>query len=433
MRQSSPQRPEWRAIGLRILQVNKYFYPHAGSETVLFQTRSLLARRGHEVVDFAMDHPRNVESPQAEYFAPWREYTNPEQGRVDRARSALSSVYSLAARRQIARLLDDHRPDVAHLHVIYHQLTLSIVDELHARGIPTVMTLHDYKIGCPAYVLYRDGQRCSLCTTGPVENVVVHRCIKGSLAASALAAVEARLVRTRRLYDKIDVFIAPSRFAAGVATDTGIPASRVHVVPNFLSDDEVAASQQRVAEAPRFLFAGRLEGVKGVADLLQVFSRDDPSLGTLVIAGAGGELEDQVREAARNHPSIEYLGRLTRDEVRAQLASTRAAILPSRWDENYPMSLLEARAASVPVIATRRGGLPDMVADGHDGYLVEAADPDALRTAVQALAADSELALRMGRHGHERFLATNTEGVHYEGLMQAYGAAAALSKSRLGH
>lgn len=409
---------------MRILQIHKFFYPHAGSETVLFHTRDLLSAGGHEIIDFAMEHPKNVESPYDKFFAPRREYTDGSRNALLRGRDAISSVYSLAARTRLRDLLTQAKPDIAHIHLIYHQLTMSIVDELAQAGVPMVMTLHDYKIGCPAYVLYRDGHPCHDCTTGAVYNVVRHKCIKGSRSASSLAAMEAALSRLAGKYDKIDAFICPSEFVGSVAIEAGIPSERIHVIPNFLPDDEVGQLVPSLAERPRFLFAGRLEEVKGIGDLLEAFRGEDLTLGTLVIAGAGGGLEGRVEEAAKELTNVEYLGRLSRDEVIDQLRHSRAAILPSRWDENCPMSILEARALGIPVIVSDLGGLPEMVTDEVDGKVVRAGDIAALRTAIRELAADRGLAETFGRVGHERFRRDNAAAVHYKALMRAYRAAA---------
>jgi glycosyltransferase involved in cell wall biosynthesis len=408
---------------MRVLHVHKFFYPNAGAETAMFHTRTLLLEHGHEVIDFAMEHPRNVDSSYSDYFAPRRDYTDGDRPLVYRTRDALSSVYSISARRRLQRLLDDFRPDIVHMHLVYHQLTLSVVDEIAARGLPSVMTLHDYKIGCPAYELYREGRPCTLCTTGPVENVVRHRCLKGSLPASLLAAAEARLARTRGSYAKIDGYIAPSRFAGEIAIATGIDPAAVHVVPNFLPAEEIGEPVAELAEAPRFFFAGRLQAVKGVREILDAFAEADPALGTLVLAGAGGELEGEVEAAAARLPNVEYLGRLPREEVFAQLRASRAILMPVRWHENNPMSLLEARAIGVPVICTDLGGLPDMVGDGEDGFVIPPGDVGALREAIRKLAADRPLAEAMGRRGRERLLRDNTPAVHYDRLMGAYAAA----------
>jgi glycosyltransferase involved in cell wall biosynthesis len=375
------------------------------------------------VVDFAMEHPDNLASSNSRHFAPRRDYVDRSRPLPSRARDALSSVYSLSARLKLRKLLEEERPDIAHMHIIYHQLTLSIVDELVRQKIPSVMTLHDYKIGCPAYVMYRDGKPCSLCTTGPVENALVHRCVKGSRAASLLAAVEARAARIRGSYRKIDAYVAPSGFAGRVAIAAGVDPGAVHVIPNFLPASEIGDPISELEGSPRFFFAGRLEEVKGVREMLDAYASGDPRLGKLVLAGAGGELEDEVRAVAAQASNIEYLGRLEREDVLAQMRRSRALLVPSRWHENNPMSLLEARAIGVPVICTDMGGLPEMVDDGIDGLVVTRASVAELSGAIARLAENPWLALDMGRKGNIRFLKENTSEVHYERLMSAYEAA----------
>jgi glycosyltransferase involved in cell wall biosynthesis len=145
----------------------------------------------------------------------------------------------------------------------------------------------------------------------------------------------------------------------------------------------------------------------------------------LVLAGAGGELEGEVEAASAKAGNIEYLGRLSRRQVFAQLRDSRAILMPVRWHENNPMSLLEARAIGVPVICTSLGGLPEMVTDGEDGLVVEAGEVNPLRDAIRRLAADRKLAEQMGRLGHQRLLRDNTSGVHYERLMAVYDSAIA--------
>ncbi len=425
-------RQQFERAFVRILQIHKFFYPHAGSETVLFHTRDLLKANGHEVIDFAMTHPSNVESHYREFFAPRREYTDRSRPLISRGVDAVSSVYSLSARSCLRRLLERVKPDIVHMHIIYHQLTMSIVDELARAEIPMVMTLHDYKIGCPAYVLYRDGHPCHDCTRGAVHNVVRHRCIKGSAPASVLAGIEAAFSRLARKYNKIDAYVCPSAFAGKVAIEAGIAADRIHVIPNFLPENEIGQPVASLAESPRFFFAGRLEEVKGIDDLLEAFDAADPSMGTLVIAGAGGELEGKVRQAAAERGNVEYLGRLSREQVLQELRQSRAAVLPSRWDENNPMSVLEARTLGVPVIVSDRGGLPEMVSDGVDGKVVGAGDVSALRAAIKGLAADRPTAEAFGRSGYRRFCDANTAPVHYRALMGAYAAAAGRHPARAG-
>lgn len=403
-----------------VLQVNKFFHPRAGAETAFLQTRDLLREHGHEVVDFAMRHPANLASPYARHFAPPRSYDG--RGRLDRRiRDAASSVYSRRVRASLGALLDERTPDVAHLHNVYHQLTLSVVDELARRRVPMVLTLHDWKIACPAYTLFTEGAPCRRCVRGSVANAVVHRCVKGSVLASGVAAAEAALARHRGTYQKIQRFIAPSRFAVDVAGMSGVEPRRIAHVPNFLTDVELSATVAPGPREPVLLYAGRLDATKGIRQLLDAIARvSAPAV--LRIAGSG-ELEGEVRAAAARDPRIEYLGRVERAELLAQLDRARAVVLPSVWEDNGPLAILEAQARGAALVVTDRGGPPEFVRDGESGLIVPAEDVAALAEAMQRLVADPQLAQRLGQAGRQDVQSQHNAARHYERLLSVYSEA----------
>lgn len=403
-----------------VLQVNKFFHPRAGAETAFLQTRDLLREHGHEVVDFAMRHPANLASPYARHFAPPRSYDG--GGRLDRRiRDAASSVYSRRVRASLGALLDERTPDVAHLHNVYHQLTLSVVDELARRRVPMVLTLHDWKIACPAYTLFTEGAPCRRCVRGSVANAVVHRCVKGSVLASSVAAAEAALARHRGTYGKIQRFIAPSHFAVDVAGMSGVEPRRIAHVPNFLTDVELSATAAPGPREPVLLYAGRLDATKGIRQLLDAIARvSAPAV--LRIAGSG-ELEDEVRAAAARDPRIEYLGRIERAELLAQLDRARAVVLPSVWEDNGPLAILEAQARGAALVVTDRGGPPEFVRDGESGLIVPAEDVAALAEAMQLLVEDPQLAQRLGQAGRQDVQAQHSAARHYERLLSVYSEA----------
>jgi glycosyltransferase involved in cell wall biosynthesis len=403
-----------------VLQVNKFFHPRAGAETAFLQTRDLLREHGHEVVDFAMRHPANLASPYARHFAPPRSYDG--GGRLDRRiRDAASSVYSRRVRASLGALLDECTPDVAHLHNVYHQLTLSVVDELARRRVPMVLTLHDWKIACPAYTLFTEGAPCRRCVRGSVANAVVHRCVKGSVLASSVAAAEAALARHRGTYGKIQRFIAPSRFAVDVAGMSGVEPRRVAHVPNFLTDVELSATAPPGPRDPVLIYAGRLDATKGIRQLLDAIARVS-ARAVLRIAGSG-ELEGEVRAAAARDPRIEYLGRVERAELLAQLDRARAVVLPSVWEDNGPLAILEAQARGAALVVTDRGGPPEFVRDGESGLIVPAEDVAALAGAMQRLVADPQLAQRLGQAGRQDVQAQHNAARHYERLLSVYSEA----------
>ncbi len=405
---------------MHVLQINKFLYGKGGAETVMFRTADLLRAHEHTVSFFAMQDSHNMPCAESEYF-PRGRYYGREHGLPRRARDAAASIYSVDARRALRRLLQKRRPDVAHLHNIYHQLTLSVVDELAAQGIPIVMTLHDYKPVCPNYMVYTNGEPCHRCVGGHPGHAVVHRCIKGSRAASAIAVTEALFVRARRLYGRVDAFIAPSRHLAGLMVEGGLPAKQMHVLPNFVADGQFCDGDSPVDRRnPTILFVGRLEEVKGVRVLLAAARLAGADL-EIAIAG-DGPLKEEVEDASKEGV-VRYLGRQTWGQIAMHMDRSRAVVVPSLWEENCPMVVLEAGARACPVIASDRGGLTELVNDGEDGLLFPAGDSAALAAAMLQVGLDSSLAVRFGMARHTRTAAQNTSSAHLDALLGIYRVA----------
>jgi glycosyltransferase involved in cell wall biosynthesis len=402
---------------MRILHAHKYLRPYSGAETAFLHTRELLAANGHEVIDFSMKDPRNEPSEFEKFFAPPRSFEGPS--RVDRRlRDGLNAIYSVSARKALSRLLDEQRPDVAHLHSVYHQLSLSIVDELSARGIPIVMTLHDYKIACPSYTLFTEGAPCRRCVHGSPVNAIVHRCLQHSVAVSALAAAEAAVVRARKTYHRVALFLTPSRFVGSVAEAAGMPRHKVRFMPYFLPDEELQMPVVTGHREPTFLFGGRLTETKGVGQMLRAFERTQ-TRASLKVAGFG-PLADEVKAAAARDARITYLGALPRRRLLEELSSARALLLPSVWEDNCPLVMLESQARATPVIGSNRGGPPEFIRDQVDGRVVDPTDVEALSRAIEELAQDGDKAAEFGHRARERLVAEHNAADHYAALLNAY-------------
>lgn len=374
--------------------------------------------RGIDVVDFSVQHPDNWDSPYAKYFAPPRDI-GPDAGAVTLARNGLNAVYSLAARRALSRLLDDEPVDLAHVHSFHHYLSGSVIDELAERQIPIVMTLHDYKIACPSWTLFTEGEICRRCVGGSVRHVVAHRCVRNSLPASTLVATESALLRSRKTFHSIDLFLAPSEFVGSLAVESGIPESRVRHVPLFIPDADMAVADNKDVRPPTLLYGGRIDPTKGIRELISAFTTVE-SEAQLRIAGTG-PLEGFVREAADRDGRITYLGKLPRPEWLQELAQARAMIVPSIWEDNAPVVLLEAAARATPVIGSSRGGVPELVLEGESGTVVDPTDVAALTERMEFILVDGERARRLGDGARAMFDGGFTETHHFEKLHRAYG------------
>jgi len=402
---------------VRVLQVNKFLYGGAGAETVMFRTADLLRSNGHTVSFFAMSDPRNVPCAEAQFFPPGR-YYGPPHSSLRQAHSAIASIYSLQSRKALRRLLAASRPDIAHLHNVYHQLTLSVLDELAAHDIPIVLTVHDYKPVCPSYLAYTDHAPCRRCVTGHPGHVIAHRCIKGSRAASAVAAVEALFTRAHGSYDRVDAFVVPSKHCLGILVEGGLAADRMHFIPNFVADEQFRASEAlRPQRTPMALFIGRLEETKGIEVLLAVARRVSTAI-EIVIVGEGA-LQHQVEDAHRNG-IVRYLGRCGWTEIAGLMDHACALVVPSLWEENCPMVVLEAGARGCPVVASDRGGLTELVDHGRDGLLFPAGDANALAELLLGLIGTEGLPERLGRVRYLRTAKHYTARAYLDSLMHVY-------------
>jgi len=390
---------------MRVLQVNKFLYPKGGAEIVCLGLVEQLRAAGHEVRLFGMRDPRNPPGPDDDCYPHAVDY-HARRGPLRKAAEALRTIYGLRARRGMASLLDRWRPDVIHAHNIYHQLTPSILAPARARRVPVLLTLHDYKLACPVYTFLREGQVCEECLGRLPMPLLRHRCKGGSAAESGVLFAEALVHRALRSYERgVSLFTAPSRFLADKIAAGGVAPERIVHLPNALPLDagtlECPYAPPPVRDAPELLWVGRLSYEKGLATLLAAVARARRPL-RLVIVGDGPE-EESLRRLAGELDlggKARFLGRRPRAEIPGLLAAADAAILPSEWYENAPLSVLESLALGRPVLASRLGGTPELVEDGETGWLFEPRDADALAACLDDWAAAPGERRRRGERAH---------------------------------
>jgi glycosyltransferase involved in cell wall biosynthesis len=369
---------------VRLLNVNSYHYRRGGSDAVYLDHAALFESRGHDIAYFSMRHPMNLASPWDRFFVEELEFGG-DYSLLEKLRMASKVVYSFESQRKLGALLDTFEADIAHLHCIYHHLSPSILPTLKQRGVRTVMTAHDLKLACPAYKMMNAEGICEKCRTGSVVNVVKNRCIKGSLAASAIVAVESGLQRYMDTYRRhLDAVVAPSRFFKAKLCEWGWPEEKIHYVPNFV---DPGAVPNKSASGPYFLYFGRLAPEKGVSTLIQAAARAGS---TLVLAGTGPEEERLRGVADKLNADVTFVGFVAGDPLRKLVRDARAVVLPSEWYENAPMSLLEAFSQQTPCIGARIGGIPELIEEDVNGMTFRSADVDELTESLARFASFSE-------------------------------------------
>ena len=404
---------------MRVLLCSNYYYRRGGDCAYLLALQSLLGRLGHETAVFSMRHPRNLPCPQESYFVEFLDYAelNRHKNPVNAAKVLGRSIWSPQARRNVARLVADWKPDVAHFQNIHAYLTPSILGPLKKAGVPVVWTLHDFKWLCPESHFLSNGRVCEECRGGRFWRCAKNRCKKNSRSASAVAALEAYAHRLLGVAAHVDRFLAPSEFVKRKFIEFGYSPERFSVLPHFLDGNPAAAS----GPGRYGLFAGTLMPFKGVGTLLRALAKAPPH--PFHVLGGGelqGEFERQARELGL--AQVSFRGFLSGAELEAELLGAAYAVVPSDCYETFSFAAQEPLARSIPVIASDLGALPELVKDGETGLLFPAGDAEALAERIARLWSDSTLRARLGAQAHAFIRETCGPERHGRALLEIYGA-----------
>lgn len=349
---------------------------------------------GWNVIPFSMRHPSNIETEWSEYFVDEIEYGS-DYSLWEKILRIPKVVYSFEARQNVRKLLNKNRVDICHAHNIYHHISPSILSVIKKYKIPVVMTLHDLKIACPAYNMLASDGVCERCKNGRIHNVILHRCIKESIALSSVVFLEALVHKALRTFEKyVDHFVVPSHFYINKFVEWGFPREKFVYIPNFV---ELSNYQPNYNVGSSLLYFGRLSKEKGLETLIRACSIVNIPL---QIAGTGPQelLLRQLSE--RLGADVKFLGHLSGHVLHGAIRAARAVILPSQWYENAPISIIEAYALGKPIIGADIGGIAELIRPGETGLIFKSGSIEALVDALKAVGQlEAQDISRMGKNG----------------------------------
>lgn len=368
---------------MKVLLVNKFHYYKGGSETYYFGLDEILRSHGHEVIHFAMQDDKNLPSPTSDYFINNIDFNN-VSGMRRKLSIALKMFYSKEAYRKMKALLEKERPDIIHLGLVHKQITYSILDAISDYNIPVVQSVHDLIFVCPNYLMLTNGQNCERCLTGSKFNCVKEKCIKGSVTKSLLSYIESIYISHKHFYDRIDLFLAECDFYKSLLQKGRFTSSRIESVTNFLPPSKRIIKNTYSGEY--YLYFGRFSVEKGILTLIHAYKKSGVET-PLVLVGGGpeeGRIKRYVKENGLEH-KVTFAGYVYGEKMVLLLDKAKAVLVPSEWYENCPYSILEAMARSRIVIASRIGGLPELVEDGITGYLFTPQNSDDLSEKIKTV------------------------------------------------
>lgn len=402
---------------MKILSVNKFYHLFGGSDRYFFELNQLHEQAGHQVIPFAMQHPQNLDTPYEEYFVSEVNYWNDPDYR-DKIKAAGRIFYSSEANRKIRRLIEATRPDIAHIHLIYHQISPSILPVIKEYNIPIVQTLHDYKPICPTYSFVSNGQICERCRGKKFYNATLQRCNHGSMMASFLNTAEMYIHHALHWYDLPDIYITPSNFMRSKMIEFGMQADKIIHIPNFVDVNQYQFSKNY---DKYFVYLGRLHKIKGLKTLISAMEQIKNSDIKLYLIGDGPqktELKEVVRKLDLNN--VEFCGYQSGTKLKALLENAMFNVLPSEVYENCPMSVLELMAMGKPTLGARIGGIPELIEDGIDGSLFESGNVDDLVENLNYLLARPSQCVEMGIAARNKAVRKYNPELHYQEISRIY-------------
>lgn len=399
---------------MNIIFANNYHYLRGGCERIFFNEMEMLSVHGHDVACFSRQLSENTPSHYSRYFTPYRKFE--ERPFIDKLFTAFNIVYSFESKSRFQEIVKHFDPDVIHGHNIYGGLTSSILDVARSKNIPFVMTLHDYKLICPSYLMFSNGRVCEACRGRLFFNSVLNRCHKNKLIPSVVYALEAYFTLLLKKYQSIRAFICPSHFMLNKCIGAGVDQKKLIYISNCIDTDIYRPSHN---DDGYLLFVGRLSKEKGVMTLIRaVESLDIP----LRIVGDGPMRESYETYAAKRLlGNISFEGYKTGDALETLYKSASGVVFPSECYENAPMSVLESFAYGKPVIGANIGGVTELIEDEKDGLLFESGNAQDLANKIRFFIGLSgqrkkEMGVSARKKVEDRFSTTS----HYRALMNLY-------------
>lgn len=380
-----------------MLLLHNHYQQPGGEDQVFAAEGELLEAHGHQVVRYTMHNDR--------------------ADRMSSPSLARATIWNSAVYRDLRALIRRERPRVAHFHNTFPLISPAAYYAARAEGVPVIQTLHNYRLLCPDALFFRGGGVCEDCLGKAIPwPGAVHACYRGSYPASVATAAMLTLHRAAGTWTgAVDRYIALTAFARMKFIEGGLSGDRVTVKPNFLASDPGAGE----GRGGYFLFVGRLSEEKGIRTMLDAWKQHRITSPLKVVGN--GPMESEVSEAAKSTRGIEHLGRQPKGRVLSMMKDARALIFPSLWYEGFPMVIVEAYAAGLPVIASDLGSMSSLVDHGRTGLRFMPADAEDLAAQVERATAYPEELRRMRAEARAEFEDSYTAQRNYRLLMEIYG------------
>jgi len=395
---------------MKILQVHNRYKLPGGEWTVVNQEQELLNEK-HKADLFFVENSKEINSLS------------------DRFKLLFRTHYNKESKHRVKDFLAGKNYDVMHVHNFFPILSPSIFDAAREQGVPSVMSLHNFRLIHPNGLLFYNGKSDLRSVKGSAYRCVPDGVYRNSMLQTAVVAHMIEYHRKKQTWRRVpSAFIALSEFSKDLFIEGGLPEDRIFIKPNFIKDpiqnnDTLSLNQEKKNE---FLYVGRISDEKGVEQIVECWLRFKPD-SRLVIAG-DGPMKKQLESKSKGADNIEWLGQISRDDILERLSTAKVLLFPTKCYEGQPLILLEAMSVGCPVITSRIGNPRNMIDDGETGFHYKPGDIDDLNRTCSIISDNPDHTLEMGKRARSVYLEKYTPQKNLSLLTEIYEKAAELEK-----
>ncbi len=348
-----------------VLIVHNYYKHPGGEDTVVANEKRMLEENGHRVYLYTRK--------------------NDDLNGMSRLKIARKTIFNHRTFREVRNLIKEKNIDIVHVHNTLSLVSPAVYYAARTRRIPVVQTVHNFRFVCPNALLYRDGHVCEECIKYGLGSAVKNACYHDNVFYTYVAALNMRIHRLTGIYKKIN-FICLTEFnKQKLLSLKQINPDKVYIKPNFarISDRPVSSEIKDC-----FVYAGRLDGYKGIRVLLKAWKIIESEGGAdkLIICGTG-EQQHWAQEFinANKLKNVEMRGYVPHDKTLEIISESKALILPTQLYEGFPMTIVEAYSVGTPVIASDIGNAGILVTEGRTGCKFKHDSAESLAEAIRKM------------------------------------------------
>lgn len=352
---------------LKILQVHNYYQIPGGEDTVVANEKKLLEEHEHEVIQYLRNNSELKE------FSKMRKMLLP-----------FTTIFNPRTYKEVKRIIKEQNIDIVHVHNTLNLISPAVYFAALSCKVPVVQTVHNFRLLCPGATFYRDGHICEDCLEYGLGCAVKHSCYRGSKLQTLACVINTWIHRITGVYRKLNYICLTDFNKEKLLSLKQIKPEQIFIKPNFVVNETPSIPYE---DRPnQYIFAGRLDKLKGIDLLLEAWKKMGNNAPMLLVCGTG-PMEDWCKEfvAENGLHNIEMRGIAPNNEVKKLIANSKALILPTRWYEGFPMTIVEAYSVGTPVIGTDLGNTGSAIEEGSTGAKFEYNSCDSLINAVRRM------------------------------------------------